>query len=98
VSALTGAGIEPLRAELQRRLIGAAIREDPLVTNIRHARALEQTATALAEAADAARQGLSEELVLEDLRRARQHLGSITGELGQDALYDRIFSTFCIGK
>lgn len=98
VSALTGAGIEKLRAELRRRLVGSGALEDPIVTNGRHARALEQTAEALTRATDAAREGFSEEFVLEDLRAARQHLGRITGEFGQNELYDKIFSTFCIGK
>jgi tRNA modification GTPase len=41
---------------------------------------------------------LSEEWVLEDLKRARAELGTITGEFGIEDLYDRVFSTFCIGK
>ena len=36
--------------------------------------------------------------MLEDLKAAMRHLGEITGEFGTEALYDRIFSTFCIGK
>jgi tRNA modification GTPase len=42
--------------------------------------------------------GLSEEWVLEDLRAAITALGAIGGELSNEELYDRIFSTFCIGK
>jgi tRNA modification GTPase len=68
------------------------------MTNARHARALEQARSALERAARAADDGLSEELLLEDLREAIRHLGEITGELGTEELYDRIFSTFCIGK
>ena len=49
-------------------------------------------------AAQAAAAGLSEELLLEDLRESMLHLGTITGEFTGDDLYDRIFSTFCIGK
>ena len=37
-------------------------------------------------------------VVLEDLRAALASLGGITGEVANDDLYDRIFSTFCIGK
>jgi tRNA modification GTPase len=98
VSALTGEDIDGLRAELRRRLLGAGPVEDPIVTNHRHAAALEQTRSALERAARAAGEGLSEELLLEDLRQAMRHLGEITGEFGTEALYDRIFSTFCIGK
>ena len=38
------------------------------------------------------------ELLLEDLRESHRHLGAITGEFDIESLYDRIFSTFCIGK
>ena len=98
VSALTGEGIDALRAELRGRLVGTGPVEDPIMTNRRHAAALERTRTALDRAAGAAAEGLSEELLLEDLREALRHLGEITGESGMEALYDRIFSTFCIGK
>jgi len=98
VSALSGQGIDSLRSELRGRLLGAGPLEDPIITNHRHAAALERTRSALARAARAADDGLSEELLLEDLRRAMSHLGEITGEFSNEALYDRIFSTFCIGK
>jgi len=98
VSALTGEGIEALRAELRRRLLGSGPLEDPIVTDRRHATALERTLAALERAAEGAGRGLSEELVLEELRQALSHLGEITGEPDDEALYDRIFSTFCIGK
>jgi len=98
VSALTGEGLETLREELRRRLLGTGPLEDPIVTDRRHATALERTRSALESAAAGAGRGLSEELVLEDLRQALRHLGEITGEPDDEALYDRIFSTFCIGK
>ena len=79
-------------------MIGAGPAEDPIITNARHAAALEQARSTLEQASRAATDGLSEELVLEDLRQAMRHLGTITGEFTTEDLYDRIFSTFCIGK
>ena len=98
ISALTGAGLDELRASLRDRIVGAGPMEDPILTDVRHARAIERTAEALEHAGRGAVSGLSEELVLEDLREAMHNLGSITGELTSEDLYDRIFSTFCIGK
>jgi tRNA modification GTPase len=98
VSALTGEGLGPLREELHTRLVGAGPVEDPVVTDARHADALSRTDAALERAARAADEGLSEELLLEDLKLAMRHLGEIVGEMGNEELYDRIFSTFCIGK
>lgn len=98
VSARTGEGLERLRAELRRRLVGAGPVEDPIMTNARHADCLEKARRSLDRAARAAGEGLSEELLLEDLREAMRRLGAITGEFTNEQLYDRIFSTFCIGK
>jgi tRNA modification GTPase len=98
VSAITGAGLDRLRSELRERLAGAPLAEDPVLTDARHASALATAVEALDRAGSAAECGLSDELVLEDLRAALHALGTITGEYTQEDLYDRIFSTFCIGK
>jgi tRNA modification GTPase len=98
VSALTGVGMGKLRQALRDRLLGAGPLEDPIITNARHARALEQTLAALERAAQAMEAGLTEEIVAEEMRLARKELGAITGEFTGEELYDRIFSTFCIGK
>lgn len=96
ISALTGEGLDALREAIRNALCGTGPREDPVLTNVRHAAALEETVSAL----DRARQALplGEEVVLEDLRAALASLGGITGEVANEDLYDRIFSTFCIGK
>ena len=98
LSALTGEGLDTLRERVRERVVGAGPLEDPVVTDARHAQALDRARDALERAAGAAAAGSSEELVLEDLRDAMHNLGAITGEMSPDELYDRIFSTFCIGK
>ena len=98
VSALRGDGIGDLQRELREHLIGKGALEAPVITNARHARSLELAAESLGQASGALSQGLSEEMVVEDLRLAMRHLGEITGEFTTEDLYDRIFSTFCIGK
>lgn len=98
ISAKTGKGLEKLRDRLRKSLFGGPITEDPQVTHARHAEALEAAGTALARAADALPKGITEEFVLEDLREAMEHLGRIVGAFGVEELYDRVFSTFCIGK
>jgi len=99
VSAVTGEGCGALRGRLSGLLrSGDAAAEDPIVTHARHAAALRAAAAALDRAAAAAGEGVPEDLVLEDLKEAMRELGGITGEFGTEDLYDRIFSTFCIGK
>jgi len=98
VSARTGEGCGALRSRLREILAAGAPLEDPVVTHERHAEALRRAASSLERASTGAAAGLPEDLVLEDLRAAIAHLGEITGEFGTEDLYDRIFSTFCIGK
>jgi tRNA modification GTPase len=96
VSALTGEGLDALRSQIRGALYGAGPREHPVVTDARQAGALEEAVVALERAYRAL--PLGEEIVLEDLRAALAALGEITGGVANDDLYDRIFSTFCIGK
>ena len=94
-------GLEQLQAALLAQVRGAGLAGTgaaTIVTNVRHARALEEALTYL----DAVRQGLEAgrgtELLAADLRHALAALGSITGEISTDDLLTSIFTQFCIGK
>ena len=100
-SAITGQGIEELRAALVRAVEGGSVDRQaagPVLT-ARHRSALEQAARALARAARLARRGGGAgELAAVELREALESLGTILGRgTGPDVL-DLIFSRFCIGK
>ncbi|MEO8585497.1 MAG: tRNA uridine-5-carboxymethylaminomethyl(34) synthesis GTPase MnmE [Acidobacteriota bacterium] len=98
VSALTGAGLEELRAEMAGRL--ALVETDgELLVLERHREALVSAATLLREAADLSRRVPGEpELVAARVREALAALGAITGETATEDLLDRIFAAFCVGK
>ena len=97
VSALTGAGFEALVTTIARHA-EALTGEGAFTARQRHVEALEHAREALADAAARLREGGGMELVAEDLRRAQEHLGGITGHVHSDELLGRIFATFCIGK
>jgi tRNA modification GTPase len=95
ISALTGEGIETLRA----RLAGAAraltnTSGPPPLTRARHRAALLE-ATSRLRAAEAA---VLAELRGEDLRQAMRALSRITGQVGVEDILDTLFRSFCIGK
>ena len=101
ISAAQKEGLEELQAALLAQVRGAGLATTgtaTIVTNVRHARALEVAAQHLA----AVRQGLAEgrgtELLAADLRHALAALGEITGEISSDDLLTSIFTQFCIGK
>lgn len=95
VSAMTGAGLDALRARLLAEAEARMSAEgSPAITRARHRSALVECAASLERARSAA----SPELVAEDVRLAARALGRITGRVDVEDLLDVIFREFCIGK
>ena len=102
ISAQSGAGIETLIARLSETLAQApAMRDVPLVTNVRHVLLLEQARASLvrgrlavAESAGA----LPEEFLLADVQEGLERLQEVTGRRTSEDLLRHIFERFCIGK
>ncbi|MDO9586549.1 MAG: tRNA uridine-5-carboxymethylaminomethyl(34) synthesis GTPase MnmE [Brevundimonas sp.] len=97
VSTATGEGLAELHdwiaARLARDLSGA---DFPAVTRERHRRRLAEALTDV----EAGRRALdpAPELAGDDLRRAADALGRVTGAIGVEDILGEVFSTFCIGK
>ena len=101
VSALTGEGIDQLRARMIGALDVDIQRDEAAVTNIRHIALIERAHAALVRARGAASAeggSMSEEFVLADLQDARAALEEVTGRRSSEDLLEHIFSRFCIGK
>ncbi|KAF0125072.1 MAG: tRNA modification GTPase trmE [Elusimicrobia bacterium] len=99
VSALTGAGLDRLRAALLEGET-ATVEEGGLggaVTSARHFQALSRAAEELGPAAEKIRKG-EPELAAEHLRAALSSLGEILGETTPDEILSEIFGRFCVGK
>ena len=96
VSAKTGEGIpaliEAIRQQAASR-VGSA--EAPLVSRERDRLALEAAAGAVRQAID---DFGNEELMAEWLRRASHALERLLGRMDAEAVLDRLFLAFCIGK
>lgn len=99
-SALTGAGIAELRAEILRQVGGGqgAQMESGFLTNARHRSLVENSLAALQAASAAVEQKVPHEMLLLDLYNALRPLDEITGATTTDDILGLIFSTFCIGK
>ncbi len=99
ISARYDNGTDKLRSALCELVsLDGIYKGDVVVSNMRHASALNDTLTHIHQAKSAIRNDISSELLAEDIRRAADALGEITGRITNDHILQTIFSTFCIGK
>jgi tRNA modification GTPase len=100
VSAWTGEGIERLTEVIGSKADGIAsgMGEEDIAVNARHAEALRRARECLEMACAQIRNKAPTELLASDLRGALDAFGEIGGRIDNEAMLDRLFATFCIGK
>jgi tRNA modification GTPase len=90
-------GLRPLQGWLEAHVVAALGGADfPAVTRLRHRRLLEEAAAHLDRGL--AMLGGDAELAAEDVRLAARALERLSGRIDPEAVLDRVFSSFCIGK
>lgn len=97
-SALSGEGREALVAELLRRCGAGPSEGLEVALNTRQRDLAAAAALSLGASLEAAAQQMPWDFWTIDLRAAVRALGEITGEEVSEAVLDRVFSRFCIGK
>jgi tRNA modification GTPase len=94
VSALTGQGLDSLRARLDALAFGRTGGGERLALNRRHLQNLDDARAALRRARDAG----PVEVAAMELREALDSLGNVLGVISPDDVLGLVFSRFCIGK
>lgn len=96
-SAITGEGIERLKALLYEKGFGARGEDAAFLIEERHHEALQRAIESLQRAITACgSQPL--DLIGIDVKEAWDALGEITGETATEAIIEEIFAKFCVGK
>ena len=98
LSALTGEGIEALRAHLKTVMGYQSVEAGAVSARGRHLEALSRARAHTEEAARQLTESRAAELVAEELRLAQRALAEVTGEFTSEDLLGKIFAGFCIGK
>ena len=100
ISALTGEGLPKLRGEVARVLMdeGGLSGTESVLTRERHHGQIAKCLEAVRSARAGAEGDISPELVAVHLNEAQTALAELLGRDYGEALLDKIFSTFCIGK
>ena len=97
ISAESGQGIPALVDEIARRVAVSGEDDGRLVAR-RHIELASAAADSLRSAVEAVESGLPLDTAAIDIRAALSSLMEITGENATEAVIDRVFSTFCVGK
>jgi len=98
-SALTGEGIDELRAMILKNVCGDGVEQERgFLTNTRQQRLVEDAIAALDRAAAAVPLKTPHEMLLLDLYGSLRPLDEVTGATTADDILNLIFSSFCIGK
>lgn len=100
ISAKQGTNLEDLK---QMLVSVAGIPEissgDIIVTNIRHYEALTRSLDAIRQVRKGLTDGLSSDLISQDMRECLHHLAEIVGgEISSEETLQNIFKHFCVGK
>lgn len=99
ISARENIGIDLLRKALCATIDTEGLyRGDVIVSNARHYDALAKAHEGIERAIAGLTDGISSEMLSEDIRTTLDALGEITGEITSDEILGNIFSKFCIGK
>ena len=98
VSALTGQGLDGLRAHLKSCMGYHTLESGSVSARQRHLEALARAQASVEEAARVLKETRAGELVAQELRTAQRALDEIGGEFSNEDLLGRIFASFCIGK
>ena len=97
VSSVTGEGMPALK-EAIFELASSGINSNATITQARHAEAAMRAVASLEDAVKAVEKGFGTEMAGIDLSAALDALGEITGETMNEAVIDRVFQKFCVGK
>lgn len=97
ISTVTGQGIEGLAGQIEGKLSKLALGSS-VFSRERHFDQLNRALAHLVRAGSAMHEGVTWDIVAEEVRQARRCLDGILGKSDVEAVLGRIFSSFCIGK
>ncbi|MGN6185460.1 MAG: tRNA uridine-5-carboxymethylaminomethyl(34) synthesis GTPase MnmE [Thermoanaerobaculia bacterium] len=98
ISAVSDQGMPELLGTLDQLVRDQFAAPEGALVNERQRLAVDEAASGLRAALDTLQLGLDEQMVIVDLYRSANALGTLTGAITRDNILDEIFSNFCIGK
>ncbi len=98
VSATTNDNIDSLKQEIFNKTITGSLKSDKLyLTNTRHIEAIKQAKLALENVVEIF-DFSTMDIISSEIKTAWNSLGEVSGVTSDEAIIDKIFSKFCLGK
>jgi tRNA modification GTPase len=98
VSALKGTHIQDLKETIFSHFVPKKTGNGDIILHLRQKLLFEDILACLKKAKQLLREGYSEEIFVEEIRKIIPLIGQLTGEIRDDDILDRVFNKFCIGK
>ena len=98
VSAKTGKNISLLKDLMREKFVPSLEKSEEVILHLRQKLLLESIYSALKQGRKLLMGGYSEELCVEEIRKAVSLIGELTGEIRNDEILEKIFKSFCVGK
>ena len=98
ISALKGTNLDKLKGMIYELFIPDHRQGEEVILHVRQKLLLEEILENLLEGERLLKEGYSEEVYAEQIRKALPLIGQLTGEIRADEIIEEIFSRFCIGK
>jgi tRNA modification GTPase len=98
VSASTNKNIDNLKQEIFNKTVSESLKSDKLyLTNTRHVEAIKQAKLSLENVVEIF-DFSTMDIISSEIKTAWSYLGEISGVTSDEAIIDKIFSKFCLGK
>lgn len=98
ISALEGRNIDQLKDIVFSLFVQDEQKSDDVILHLRQKLLLEDIREALSNSLDAAEEGFTEEILVEEIRKTIPLIEQLTGEIKTDDVLEDVFNRFCIGK
>lgn len=98
ISAKYRIGLEIIKKQINKRLNSKSHKKENIINNMRTYECLKQVLLTLMKIKKTRKNSLTPEIFSFLLREANYHLGKITKIVTNDEIFNKIFSTFCLGK
>ena len=98
ISALKGTNLERLREMIHEIFVPNHNQGEEVILHLRQKLLLEEILDCLHKGQFLLKEGYSEEIYAEEIRKIIPLIGQFTGEIKVDEIIDDIFNRFCVGK